>query len=176
MSAYPSFGRGGGGDNGKTDSEGFTLARNGRGGRGGRGSISALLVRHGRGDGGGRGRGRGRGEKIQYRNQFDYLNGEAYEDADEEDDDEENSFDDKEDLTITEKQEQAKQEQQDKIEEEMKEFVDGLYGAEFIPETEFLDKNKDSGGTRIETRKARNKNLYTRTECPGRRGGDAVKQ
>jgi hypothetical protein len=35
----------------------------------------------------------------------------------------------------------------------MKEFVDGLYGADFIPETEFLDKNKDSSGTLIERAK-----------------------
>jgi hypothetical protein len=152
MSAYPSFGRGGGGDNGGTDSEGFTLARNGRSGRGGRGSISAMLARFWRGDGGGRGRGSGRGDKNQSQYQFEHLNGEEYDDADEGDEEEDiNHFDDEEDLTITEKHainekhaQAAKKAKEDKIEDEMKEFVDGLYGGEFIPEAEFLGKKKDN--------------------------------
>ena len=141
---------------GGADPDGFTLYRGGRGGRGGRGSIGARTGGQGRTGGRGRRSGRALEDENRNKNQFNYLNGEAYDDEDDEDDDEENEFEDEVDLALAGKDNTAgngatkvappaKGVKQAWNDDEMKEFVDALYGDEFIPESEFQLKKPGDG-------------------------------
>jgi hypothetical protein len=141
---------------GGADPEGFTLYRNGRGGRGGRGSIGARTGGQGRTGGRGRRSGRALEDKNRNKNQFNYLNGEAYDAEDDDDDDEEeNEFENEEDLATAGKDNTSAQggtkaatEEGGKLttnDDEMKQFVDALYGADFIPDSAFLLKTANEG-------------------------------
>jgi hypothetical protein len=114
---------------------------------------------YGRGEGRGRRSGRGLQDEKQKKNQFDYLHDEAYEDDDDEDDEdeyEEEEFEDEVDLAMAAKEitagnggkkaeQPAKGFKQATKDDKMKEFVDALYGDEFIPESEFKTKQTNDG-------------------------------